>query len=48
MATRTIFDKIEIVLWRRGAREFHLEVWSSFAPHVAAYLIEAARGAPDW
>jgi sarcosine oxidase subunit gamma len=45
MATRTLFDKAEIVLWRRGAA-FHLEVWRSFAPWLAASLIEAARGAP--
>ena len=48
MATRTIFDKAEIVLWRRAQTTFHLEVWRSFAPHVAASLIEAARGAAEW
>ncbi|HEX9168515.1 MAG TPA: sarcosine oxidase subunit gamma family protein [Roseiarcus sp.] len=48
MATRTLFDKVEIVLWRRAATTFHVEVWRSFAPHVAASLIEAARGAPEW
>src|ERR1700722_7053058 len=42
MATRTIFDKAEIVLWRRAQTTFHVEVWRSFAPHVAASLIEAA------
>ena len=46
MATRTIFDKAEIVLWRRGADEFHVEVWRSFAPYLVAALSEAARGAP--
>ena len=46
MATRTLFDKAEIVLWRRAAATFHLEVWRSFAPWVAASLFEAARGAP--
>ena len=45
MATRTIFDKAEIVLWRRGAA-FHVEVSRSFAPWLAQSLIEAARGAP--
>jgi len=45
MATRTIFDKAEIVLWRRG-EAFHVEVWRSFAPWLAASLIEASRGAP--
>ncbi len=47
MATRTIFDKAEIVLWRRGATAFRVEVWRSFAPYLVAALIEAARGAPE-
>ena len=47
MATRTLFDKAEMVLWRRGDA-FHVEVWRSFAPWLAASLIEAARGAPAW
>jgi sarcosine oxidase, subunit gamma len=48
MATRTLFDKAEIVLWRRAQATFHVEVWRSFAPHVAALLAEAARGAPQF
>jgi sarcosine oxidase, subunit gamma len=48
MATRTLFDKAEIVLWRRAQTTFHVEVWRSFAPHVAALLAEVARGAADW
>jgi sarcosine oxidase, subunit gamma len=48
MATRTLFDKAEIVLWRRAQATFHVEVWRSFAPYLAASLIEAARGAPEW
>ena len=47
MATRTIFDKAEIVLWRRGAGAFQVEVWRSFAPYLVAALTEAARGAPQ-
>jgi sarcosine oxidase subunit gamma len=47
-ATRTLFDKAEIVLWRRAVTTFHAEVWRSFAPYLAASLAEAARGAPDW
>ncbi len=47
-ATRTVFDKVEMVLWRRAAAGFHIEVWRSFAPHLAASLAEAARGAPQW
>ena len=45
-ATRTIFDKAEIVLWRRGATAFHVEAWRSFAPYLVAALTEAVRGAP--
>ena len=48
MATRTIFDKAEIILWRREAAAFHLEVGRSFAPYLVAALAEAARGAPGW
>jgi sarcosine oxidase, subunit gamma len=48
MATRTIFDKAEIVLWRRAETTFHVEVWRSFAPYLLASLAEAARGAPEW
>jgi sarcosine oxidase, subunit gamma len=48
MATRTIFDKAEIVLWRRDATAFHVEAWRSFAPYLVAALTEAARGAPGW
>jgi sarcosine oxidase subunit gamma len=47
MATRTLYDKAEIVLWRRGDA-FHIEVWRSFAPYLVAALTEAARGAPAW
>ncbi len=46
MATRTIFDKAEIVLWRREDSAFRVEVWRSFAPYLVAALIEAAKGAP--
>jgi sarcosine oxidase subunit gamma len=48
MATRTLFDKVEIVLWRRAETTFHVEVWRSFAPWLVASLAEAARGAPEW
>jgi sarcosine oxidase subunit gamma len=47
-ATRTLFDKIEIVLWRRAETTFHVEVWRSFAPYLAGSIAEAARGAPEW
>ena len=47
-ATRTLFDKVEIVLWRRAGTTFHVEVGRSFAPYLVGSLAEAARGAPDW
>jgi sarcosine oxidase subunit gamma len=47
-ATRTVFDKVEIVLWRRAETNFHIEIWRSFAPYLASSLAEAARGAPQW
>ncbi len=43
MATRTIFDKAEIVLWRTGPESFRLEVWRSFTPYVEA-LLQAVNG----
>ncbi len=47
MASRTIFDKAEIVVWRREETTFRVEVWRSFAPYLVAALTEAARGAPS-
>lgn len=38
MATRTIFEKTEIVLWRTQADAFRLEVWRSFAPYLCDLL----------
>jgi sarcosine oxidase, subunit gamma len=43
-ATRTLFDKAEIVLWRRVETTFHVEVWRSFAPYLTGSLVEATRG----
>jgi len=43
MATRTLFAKAEIVLWRKGVYDFHIEVWRSFAGYLHALLEEAAR-----
>ena len=43
MCTRTLFDKVEIVLWRTGPTRFHIEVWRSFAPHLAATVAQAVR-----
>jgi sarcosine oxidase subunit gamma len=41
LCTRTLFGKAEIVLWRTGEAQFHIEVWRSFAAYVSG-LIEAA------
>jgi len=38
MATRTLFMKADIVLWRVAQHKFHIEVWRSFAPYVWSLL----------
>ena len=43
MCTRTMLGKAEIVLWRTGAAEFHLEVWRSFSDYVSRWLLEASQ-----
>jgi sarcosine oxidase subunit gamma len=43
MATRTLFAKTEIVLWRRESMRFHIEVWRSFAGYLHGLLGEAVR-----
>jgi sarcosine oxidase, subunit gamma len=43
MCTRTVFGKADIVLWRKDAATFHLEVWRSFSNYLLGYLREAAR-----
>jgi sarcosine oxidase subunit gamma len=43
MCTRTLLGKAEIVLWRTGGAEFHLEVWRSFSDYVLEFLREAAQ-----
>ena len=43
MCTRTVLAKAEIVLWRRSADEFQLEVWRSFADYAARWMMEAAQ-----
>ena len=42
MTTRTLLLKAEITLWRREAERFWLDVGRSFAPYVAAALVQAA------
>ena len=43
--SRTIFGKIEIVLWRLDADTFRLEVWRSFSEYLWDYLLDAAKDA---
>lgn len=42
--SRTVFGKIEIVLWRRDAEAFRVECWRSFSPYAFEFLKDAARG----
>ena len=40
MCTRTLFGKVEVVLWRTASTAFHLEVARSLAPYVQQCLFE--------
>jgi sarcosine oxidase subunit gamma len=41
-AVRTVFDGVQVVLWRDAPDAFRLDVWRSFMPHVRA-LLETGR-----
>lgn len=41
--SRTLYNKTDIVLWRRGSDTFHIEVWRSFAPYLVGWMQEAAQ-----
>jgi sarcosine oxidase subunit gamma len=43
MCTRTVLGKCDIVLWRRSATTFHVEVWRSFAAYASRFLAEAGE-----
>ncbi len=43
MCTRTVLGKCDIVLWRTGAEQFHVEVWRSFAEYASRFLAEAGE-----
>lgn len=45
-ATRTLYESVEIVLWRTGEARFHVEVWRSFAAYLWAALDLAAGDLP--
>lgn len=42
-ATRTLYNKTDIVLWRRGVDDFHIEVWRSFEDYLVRWMAEAAQ-----
>ena len=39
---RTIYETVEIVVMKRGAAQYHIEVWRSFAPWFWAALVAVA------
>ena len=43
--SRTVFGKIEIVLFRTAADAFRVECWRSFSDYAFTYLADAARDA---
>lgn len=43
MCARTVFAKSEVVLWRRSAEEYHLEVARSFLDYVFEWMREVNR-----
>lgn len=43
MCARTLFEKAEIVLWRRGPETWRIEVARSHAPYVRALLAAIAE-----
>lgn len=44
-ASRTIFGKAEVVLYRTAKDTFRLECWRSFVPYIWAYLLDGAKDA---
>ena len=45
-ATRTLYETVEIILWRTTDHAFHVEVWRSFHPYLMLSL-ETAASRPD-
>ncbi len=35
---RTLFDGVSVVLWREADTRFRMDIWHSFAPHLASLL----------
>ena len=44
-ATRTVFGKAEVVLYRIDKTSFRVEFWRSFTPYVWGLLLDAAKDA---
>ena len=44
-ATRTVFETVEIVVWREGEERWHVEVWRSFATWLWNAFIAAMHAA---
>jgi sarcosine oxidase, subunit gamma len=42
-ATRTLFETVEIVIWRESETRWHIEVWRSFAPWLWHALLAAMK-----
>lgn len=42
-ATRTVFAKAEVILWRETETRWRVEVWRSFAPYLAEYFAAAIK-----
>ncbi len=43
--SRTVFGKVEIILWRKQEEVFQIEVWRSFSDYLWTFLQEAAKDA---
>jgi len=43
-ATRTVFETVEIVVWREGEERWHIEVWRSFATWLWHAFLAAMHG----
>lgn len=41
--TRTLFDQIEIIVWRQSADRFEVQMWRSFVPHFLGFLSRVAE-----
>jgi len=41
--TRTVFERTEIILFRKAPEQFVVEIWRSFAPYLIALIGKVAR-----